>query len=594
MLKDKRISSIFKLTRQAFLPYKKHIIGLIILSLIAGVLGGVGVNALIPLFSFALGEDKAGNDIISRTIEKFFNYFGFDFNVTTLLVFISFLFIFKAFFSLIVIYIKNKINNDYAEKTRNKLFKSILNSNWPHLIRQKLGHLETIMMVDVPASQSLLEQISLNIMTAVSLIVYVVVAINISSIITLSALIVGAILFLIIKPIIYRIKKLSYQRTLINQETAHHISENILGMKTIKTMVASDKVSEKGAGLFKQLKNISIKTSLYKSMSSQLVLPISVIFICVVFAFSYQSEYFNLAILAAVVYLIEKIFTYIQQLQRGLQFINEYFPHLKNVIDYQAESAKQKEIDVGNRKFNFKNNIEFQHVNFGYSQERLVLKDINFKLNKGELVGLIGPSGVGKTTLVDLFLRLLSPSSGKFLVDNQDVNQLKMSSWRKKIGYIAQDMFLINDTIENNIRFYNDDLSKKEIVDAAKKANIYNFISQSPQKFNTIIGERGIMLSVGQRQRIIIARILASKPEILILDEATSALDNESELKIQQVIKNLKGKITVLIIAHRLSTITHMDKIIVLDQGTIKEQGSPSKLLQDKTSYFNKVYNLTR
>ena len=151
-----------------------------------------------------------------------------------------------------------------------------------------------------------------------------------------------------------------------------------------------------------------------------------------------------------------------------------------------------------------------------------------------------------------------------------------------------------NDTISNNIKFYNDDISEQDIIEGAKMANIYDFINNLPNKFQTIIGERGVLLSGGQRQRIIIARILARKPKLLILDEATSALDNESEIQVQKVIENLKGKITALVIAHRLSTIINSDRLLVIDKGKIVEQGKPQELLRDKETYFYKVYNIRK
>ena len=152
-------------------------------------------------------------------------------------------------------------------------------------------------------------------------------------------------------------------------------------------------------------------------------------------------------------------------------------------------------------------------------------------------------------------------------------------------------MFLINDTIENNIRFYNDDLSLQDIEVASRMANIYDFIMSSPKKFETIVGERGNLLSVGQRQRIVIARVLARKPEILVLDEATSALDNKSEQAIKEVINGLKGRLTIIIIAHRLSTVMNCDNVIAIQDGKILESGSPAELLKDVNSYFSKSWS---
>jgi len=152
----------------------------------------------------------------------------------------------------------------------------------------------------------------------------------------------------------------------------------------------------------------------------------------------------------------------------------------------------------------------------------------------------------------------------------------------------------LNDTIENNIRFYNNLLTKEDIIKVVKIANIYDFIENQPDKFSTLVGERGVRLSGGQRQRVILARVLAKNPEILILDEATSALDNESELLIHEAIEKLKGKMTILVIAHRLSTIMNSDKLFVLENGKITEQGKPAEMLKDKDSYFYKVYNIIR
>ena len=467
-------------------------------------------------------------------------------------------------------------------------------ANWPYLLKQKLGYLETVLIVDVPASAVLLNEISSAIMIATSLIIYILVALNISLIVTITTLIVGAVLLLIFKPFIYKMKQLSYKITALNKELAHHANENILGIKTVKAASAEKGVESKGRDYFAQLKKLRVDISLIKNISRSFIQPISLIFICAIFYFTYHSTNFNFAALVAIVYLIEKIFTYIQQVQNNLHTINEYVPHLRSVLNYAKKAKDYEEMDWGEKKFIFNKQLQFNHVSFAYNDDKQILTDINFNVAKGELIGLIGPSGVGKTTLVDLILRLLTPTQGQILLDQQNIKDITLKDWRQKIGYVSQDIFLINDTIENNIRFYNETLTKNEIIKVAKMANIYEQIISLPDKFKTIIGERGIMLSVGQRQRIVIARILARQPELLILDEATSALDNESEIKIQEVIKKLKGKITVLAVAHRLSTVIDSDRLIVLEDGRIVEQGQPAKLLEDKGSYFSKVYNLRK
>ena len=589
--KDKIVSSL-KLLQKAYSDYKWPILILVIFGFINGLLEGIGVNALIPLFSFAIGEGEGGPDLISRGLQDFFSFLNFDLSVTVLLVFITSLFIVKAFINIFLIYIKTKITSDYQEKVRNSLFSKMLNASWPYLIKQRLGYLETILMVDVPYGASLLNQLSAAIVLVTGLFIYLVVAVNISLPITVFTLALGAIFFLTIKPIIAKTKASSYKITESNKEISHHVNENILGMKTVKSMNVEAAVAEKGKNYFAHLKKLVLKISILKGVTGSFLQPVALIFVSVIFVLTYKVPDFNLAVLIVIVYLIQKIFTYIQQLETAMHTVVEMVPHLKSVLDYEDQVIEYKEIDEGKREFIFRDKIEFKNINFSYHVSRPVFSGIDFEINKGEMVGLIGPSGVGKTTLVDLILRLLKPASGKILIDGTEISDVSLKSWRKKIGYVSQDIFLINDTIANNIKFYDNAVSQRDIETAAQQANIYEFVESLPDKFETVIGDRGILISAGQRQRIVITRILARDPQLLILDEATSALDNESEVQIQKIIRGLKGKITVLAIAHRLSTVMDSDRLIVLEKGKIIEQGPPKELLKNKDSYFFKVYNI--
>ena len=220
------------------------------------------------------------------------------------------------------------------------------------------------------------------------------------------------------------------------------------------------------------------------------------------------------------------------------------------------------------------------------------MRGVNFNIKKGEMAGVIGPSGAGKTTIVDILLRLFAPTGGEILIDGKNIGSISIADWRRNVGYVSQDIFLKNDTIRENIIFYGDGVTDGDIDRALKLANIHDFIKSLPKGLETVVGERGVLLSAGQRQRIVLARALARKPKILILDEATSALDNESEKLIKESIDSLKGEITVIVIAHRLSTIMSADKLIALEDGHVVEEGSPQELLKDKSSYFYRVYEI--
>jgi ATP-binding cassette, subfamily B, bacterial MsbA len=591
-IKNSRIIALIQLSRQAFGRYKWQIIILTILGFLSGLFEGIGVNALIPLLSFFIKDSLPGNDIISRFLRESFLRFNIDFSLKQILIFISILFILKAIAMLVFSYINIKITANFEERTRNSLLGKTLTASWPYLLKQKLGLLENTLKTDVDRSSALLGLIGNLIMLIAGLIVYISIAINIDFNITIITLLLGGVLFFSFKPLIRRTRKTAHDVVELNRQVAHFVNESITGIKTMKVMFANNKIIDAGSEFFRRFKKAKIRIFLLKTLSSTMLEPISLIFICVVFAFSYKTPNFNFSSLIAVIYLIQKIFQYIQMLQTTLHNFNEGAPYLQSVLNYEKQVETNQEADREIKKFEFKEKLEFEKVNFNYNPETEVLSKVSFNIKKGELVGLIGPSGGGKTTIVDLILRLFNPNQGEITLDGISISEINLKEWRENIGYVSQDIFLKNDTIAANIRFYNDSITDEEIITAAKMANIYDFIESCPDKFLTVIGDRGILLSAGQRQRIVIARVLARKPKILILDEATSALDNESEVKIQQVIDGLKRKVTVFVIAHRLSTVINCDKLMVLDNGKIAEQGPPAELLKNKDSYFYKVYNI--
>ena len=240
----------------------------------------------------------------------------------------------------------------------------------------------------------------------------------------------------------------------------------------------------------------------------------------------------------------------------------------------------------------FKTSLEFKDVHFEYQEGgELVLDSIGFKINKGEVVALVGASGSGKSTIADLIPRFYDTTTGKITIDGNNIKNISLSSLRNNMGIVTQEVILFNDTIRNNISYAQGHKSDDLVNEAARAANALEFIENTPNGFETVVGERGVKLSGGQKQRIAIARALLKNPSILILDEATSALDTESEKKVQTAIESLMKDRTALIIAHRLSTVQKADKIIVIENGKVAETGSHESLFK-KNGIYKRLYDL--
>ena len=273
-----------------------------------------------------------------------------------------------------------------------------------------------------------------------------------------------------------------------------------------------------------------------------------------------------------------------QVIQFSEQFINGTtgFKRFLEIMD----ETEENECEGDKILENVKGDISFKDVTFSYNDSKTILNHISFDIKQGENIALIGPTGGGKTTICHLIPRFYNITSGEIKIDNQNINDFTLESLRKNIGIVQQDVFLFNGTIKENILYGNENATDEQVIEASKKANIYEYICSLEDGFDTIVGERGVKLSGGQKQRISIARVFLKDPKILILDEATSALDNTTELLIQNSLNELSKDRTTIIVAHRLSTIKNATKILVVSNGSIIESGNHDELINKKGIYY--------
>ncbi len=262
----------------------------------------------------------------------------------------------------------------------------------------------------------------------------------------------------------------------------------------------------------------------------------------------------------------------------------------ERVFKFLEEDEEKEDVENPIQVENLKGNVTFDHVKFGYDDDRIIINDFNASIKDGQKIAIVGPTGAGKTTMVKLLMRFYDVNSGKILIDGYNIKDFKRGELRKMFGMVLQDTWLFGGTIKDNIKYSNPEASDADVIEAAKSAHVHHFIKTLPKSYDMVINEESSNISAGQKQLLTIARVILADPKILILDEATSSIDTRTEIEIQSAMDNLMSGRTSFIIAHRLSTIKNADLILVMNHGDIVEQGTHEELLE-KGGFYSDLYN---
>lgn len=379
-----------------------------------------------------------------------------------------------------------------------------------------------------------------------------------------------------------------------NSEINSALENSIAGIRVSRSYTAGEREIEKfdeANEKFKTARNFAYKIMAWFNVGSNFFIDVfylAVLFIGGIFFFKGSIDVGEYAAFLLYIGLflapIRKFITLFEMYQNGVSGFKRYLELLEEPVETESENA------VTVNKLN--GEIDFKNVSFSYDSvdenehsEHKVIDNLTLHIEQGKTVALVGPSGAGKTTICNLIPRFYEIDGGKILIDGKDITTLNRVSLRKNIGTVAQDVFLFTGTIRDNIAYGNFEATDSEIIEAAKRANIHDYIMTLPQKYDTFIGERGVKLSGGQKQRVSIARVFLKNPSILILDEATSALDNTTEMMIQESLRELSKNRTSIIVAHRLSTVRNADEIIVLTDEGVIERGSHEELIAKNGMY---------
>ena len=396
---------------------------------------------------------------------------------------------------------------------------------------------------------------------------------------------------------IYKLSKLINKKSIVVQEKLSELSsftqESFSGITLIKSYSIENKNYEDFNSLSEKCKQSQISLVKLQALFFPLMIlliGLSNLFVIYIGGIQYfEGNLEGIGTIAEFIIYVNMLTWPVASLGWISSIVQQAEASQKRINEFLKE--KSEIVNQNDTKFNLNNEIEFKNVGFTYKDTGInALNNINFKLKKGDKLGIIGKTGSGKSTLLNLIVRLYNLDEGEIKVDNKNINSIDIKSLRSQIGYVPQDVFLFSDTIENNIKFGSINSTEKEIINVCKIADIHNNIEGFENKYKTLLGERGVNLSGGQKQRISIARALIRKPKLLIFDDCLSAVDTETEENIIKSLNNLNYPTTSIFVSHRISSIKNANKIIVLNDGKIEQYGTHKELMSED-GYYKQTYN---
>ncbi|OGW70998.1 MAG: hypothetical protein A2047_01550 [Omnitrophica bacterium GWA2_41_15] len=588
-------------------PHLWVMIFAIICMIISSGLGGVSLGMIIPVVDNILsgknialpGATHAPNFLL-HIIDKI-NSVPKSLLLNWLVIMVSVLFFIKEVFLFVQTWFMNQLGQSVLKDVRQAIYEKLLALSNDFYSSVKTGELVSRVTFDVGIIvNSITEGLTDLLLQPIQLLIYIVILIWIKVYFSIS---LGLVLVtVIIFPLItYPVVKIGNKLRKISTSTQESMSdinsllfETIYGISIVKSFLAEKYQKEKFKAYNNRYFKMMIKSVKRIAIISPLGEFVGIICMGVVLWCGGKDVVEGRLSAGAFIAFLAALLSLLKPLKRlsRLYGINlQAMAAITRVFD-----ILDREITIKNKKdaaklIDFKDSIEFKDINFSYNQDRVILNGINLKLLKGQVLAMVGMSGAGKTTFVNLLPRFYDPGKGAVLIDGKNIRDFTIESLREHIGTVSQETILFNDTVRNNIAFGKPDANIEDVIGAGKAANAHNFIMKMSMGYETIVGDRGIKLSGGEKQRIAIARALFKDPPILILDEATSQLDTETEKLVQEAINRLMANRTVFVIAHRLSTVEHADKIAVFEGGRIIETGTHSELLQ-KSGVYKHLYEL--
>ncbi len=579
----KYISSLFNtMPRKAFLA-----LGLMVcLSLTEGV----SLLMLIPLLQL-VGLDVQQGSIgrLAELISSFFSAIGIHPTLLAVLSVYVFIVIIHSLVRRWETSTSLSLEYEFVVRLRQKLYRAIAHTNWLFFVRNRVSDFTHALTVEMERVGAATYYILNLIATGIVAIVYILFAIKLSAMITGIVFLCGGALILIFK-----------KKTRIAYDTGegvseamsnlyHAVSEHLSGMKIAKSYGTENHHIHIFGKLAEQVRHMYTHAVQNRTEINYWFNIGSVIILSLILYVSIQILSIPTAGVLLLLFLFARIMPKFSSIQQGFQSFINMLPSFSRIMELQKRCEEAVEPRTnGIEKFEFQQGIRFEQVSFSYADQSKppVINHLDLIIKAGETTAIVGPSGAGKSTIADLVMGLIIPDQGRILLDGMGLNPERMKAWRDQIGYVPQDTFLFHDTLQSNLLWAKPDAQKEEINQALRFAAAEEFVSGLPKGLDTTLGDRGVLVSGGERQRLALARALLRRPSLLILDEATSSLDSVNEKRIQNAIEKLHGQMTILVISHRLSTIRGADMIHVIEEGRLAESGTWDELISKEHGRF--------
>ena len=599
------MKEFFKILKRFIPPYKKYLIWSVVFTLLSAVLNVFSFMVIIPILQRLFGVSKAApvefiewsamsadnaKEVIVNNVKYFINDFTAENGPSAMLMLLGLFLVVMTLFKTACYFASSAtiipLRTGIVRDLRTKMYDKVVSLPIGFFSKEKKGDIIARMTGDVnEVENSIVTSLDMLIKNPIFIVIYFATLLYISWELTLFTICVMPVMGWIMGFVGRKLKAKSLVAQQKLGETTSQMEETLGGLRIIKAFIAEKKMSKRFDKCSNELRSAVMRVTMRQALAHPMSEFLGTCIIVIVLWFggtlilgddspiSAASFIFYLTILYSIINPLKDLSKASYNIPRGLASMERIDAILKaeNPITDGEKGVEIPEMQEG---------IEYKNLTFSYDGERNVLKNINLKIEKGKTVALVGQSGSGKSTMVDLIPRYYDVEQGEITIDGVNVKDMKVKSLRALIGNVNQEAILFNDTFYNNITFGVENATMEQVIEAAKIANAHDFIMETENGYDTNVGDRGCLLSGGQRQRISIARAILKNPPILILDEATSALDTESERLVQEALERLMKSRTTIAIAHRLSTIKNADEICVLRDGEIVERGKHDELIK--------------